>query len=124
MRLVFNRLHRVIGKKASTLLETLVAMFMIAIIGVMMAGGLMTSLRMYTRATEIQGRSAGAAAAMYTPDSHSDDECLSSNTGYAEFFRSAGLIEPITSQSYTILEKTADGNDEEATVFYYYGGGE
>ena len=50
---LFGNLKKLLSKKASTLVETLVAMVLIGIVGMMLASGLMTALRLYTMGKEI-----------------------------------------------------------------------
>ena len=116
------RFRRILKKDASTLLETLVAMVMVALVGVMMASGIMTSLKIYTSAADIQRASTEAQGALFLPDQCTDDRLGGPYTGYGEYFRTADQQEPITTYSYTVLSKTPGSADGNSAVLWYYPG--
>ncbi|MGN0700274.1 MAG: PilW family protein [Oscillospiraceae bacterium] len=114
---LFGNLKKLLSKKASTLVETLVAMVLIGIVGMMLASGLMTALRFYTMGKEIRTAAEQARTVLYehTP-STTVDGVIENTECYGEFFvREDGKITCLT---YSV--GGADEAGEYNAEFIYY----
>ena len=86
----FHRLHRNLKKllcrKASTLVETLVAMTLIGIVGIMLASGITTALRFYTAGKQVRQQAEQARTQLYDKDREYNIEVMEHTDCQGEFF--------------------------------------
>ena len=114
---LFGNLKKLLSKKASTLVETLVAMVLIGIVGMMLASGLMTALRLYTMGKEIRTAAEQARSVLYQHTSGATADGVAENTEcYGEFFVREDA--KITCLTYSVGDSDEAGRYNAEFVYY------
>lgn len=118
----FHRLHRNLKKllcrRASTLVETLVAMTLIGIVGIMLASGITTALRFYTAGKQVRQQAEQARTLLYDEDRQYNSEVQAHPDCHGEFFaRENGEIVCYSVVAFTDKRLGSQAMDVE---FYYY----
>lgn len=113
---IFRNLKKLLNNNASTLMETLVAMVLIGIVGMMLASGLATALRLYSMGKELRTAAEQARTVLYECKTGAVNDNVTEKECYGEFFmpESGKII------CYSVSAGSFDESGRFGREFIYY----